>query len=244
MSLTVLANTIATGDHTLISTDVFDTLVLRDHTIESERLAIACRRSADRLGVDAQALTELRWSLQSSAYRSVAIEGGAGEASLTAVCRVAAGAFGLDEPAADLLRRTEVDVEIEHLRPNRALVRLLGRATRSGLRVVAVSDTYLGRDDLRRLLDAVVGPHSIAEVYTSCDLGLTKHAGGAFAAVAEQEGVPRDRILHVGDNHHVDVVMAARASWSAVHLPGRRWRRAARTAGKALALPVKVRSTR
>ena len=244
MSLTVLAHTISTRRPALISTDVFDTLVLRDHTIESERLAIASRRAATRLGLDPDALTGFRWSLQSSAYRSVAIEGAGGEVSLTAICRVAARAFGLDEQAADLLRRTEVDVEIEHLRPNRPLVDLLEQASRSGRRVVALSDTYLGRADVGRLLSAVVGSSCIAEIYTSCDLGTTKHSGGAFAAVAEREGMHPSLILHVGDNHRVDVQMAGRAAWTALHLPAGRRQRLTKAIGKALALPLKLRSAR
>ena len=45
-------------------------------------------------------------------------------------------------------------VEIEHLRPNRRLLHLLDRVTRTGLRVVALSDTYLNRADLGRILGA------------------------------------------------------------------------------------------
>ena len=189
MSLTALAKAIHSGSYELVSTDLFDTVLLRDHSIESERLAVACRRVAPLIGVDAGVLTHLRWSLQRDAYRAVAIERPRGEASLAALCAVAAQAFGLDEYAGTLLRQAEVDVEIEHLRPNRPLLSLFEQATRSGLRVVALSDTYLGRDDLRCILDEVVGVHPIAEVYSSADLGLTKHAGGAFAVVAQREQV-------------------------------------------------------
>jgi FMN phosphatase YigB (HAD superfamily) len=244
VSLTNLAEAIGSKRHELISTDLFDTVLLRDHTIESDRLAMACRRVAPRLGVQAAALTRLRWSLQRSAYRAVAIDRPSGEASLAAICAVMAQAFGLDDSAASLLRQAEVDLDIEHLRPNRPLLELLDRAAQSGIRVIAVSDTYLGRADLWRILDAVAGRHCIAEVYSSADLGLTKHAGGVFAAVAEREGVPAERILHVGDSHQADVVMARIASWHAVHLPRDTFSRSVKTVGKALSLPVKMRSAR
>ncbi len=242
MSLTALAEAIGTGRYELISTDLFDTVLLRDHTIESDRQAMACRRVAPGLGVQAAALTRLRWSLQRSAYRAVAIERPNGEASLADLCTVSAAAFGLDHSAASLLRQAEVEVEIEHLRPNRPLLDLLDQASRSGLRVIAVSDTYLGRGDLRRILDAVAGRHCIAEVYSSADLGLTKHAGGAFAAVGRHQNVAAHRILHVGDSHRADVLTARSASWNAVHLPRDTLSRSRKTIGKALALPVKIRS--
>lgn len=244
VSLRALAATIASRRHALISTDLFDTVLLRDHTIEDHRLATACRRVAPDLGVDARALTRLRWSLQSSAYRAVSIERPTGEASLAAICRTATRAFGLDDAAAELLRRSEVDVEIEHLSPNRRLLALLDQAAGSGLRVVALSDTYLDPADLRRILDAVVGPHPIAQVYSSAELGLTKHAGGAYGAVAAREGVAPEAVLHVGDNYAVDVSMAGRARWDALHLRPERWRRARKGVGKLLAVPTKVRAVR
>jgi FMN phosphatase YigB (HAD superfamily) len=242
--LSALAEAIQTGRYELVSTDLFDTVLLRDHTIESDRLAIAARRVAPRLGIDSTALTQLRWSLQRNAYQAVAIERPAGEASLGDLCAVAARAFGLDASAADLLRQTEVDVDIEHLRPNRRLLSLFERVSRAGLRIIALSDTYLGRIDLCRVLDAVAGSHPITEVYSSADLGLTKHAGSAFAVVAERENVAAERILHVGDSHPVDVVMARRAAWTAVHLPRDTRSRVVKAAGKALAVSTKLRSLR
>jgi len=242
LSFTALAEAIQTSRYELVSTDLFDTVLLRDHTIESDRLAIACRRAAPVLGVDAAALTQFRWSLQRSAYQAVAIERPAGDASLADLCAVAARAFGLDESAGEVLRRIEVDVDIEHLRPNRRLLRLFDRVTQAGLRVIALSDTYLSRADLWRVLGAVAGAHPIAEVYSSADLGLTKHAGKAFAAVAQRENVDAGRILHVGDNHPVDVAMAGRAAWTALHLPRDTWSRLGKATGKVLALPIKMRS--
>lgn len=242
--LAALAEAIMAGDHDLVSTDLFDTVLLRDHTIESDRLAVACRRVARRLQVDPAVLTRLRWSFHHVAYRAVAMERPEGEASLTSVCEVIAAALGRDNEAARILRETEIEVDIEHLRPHRPLLDLLDRATRSGRRVIAVSDTYYDGPDLRRIVDAVVGDHPFAEVYSSADIGLTKHAGRIFDEVARREGVPAERILHVGDNHDVDVRMARAASWTAVHLPRDRWYRVTKLAGKALALPAKMRSAR
>jgi FMN phosphatase YigB (HAD superfamily) len=242
VSLTVLAEALRRKPYDLVSTDLFDTVLLRDHTIEAERMAEVCRLVSPLLGVDSDVLTRLRWSLQSSAYRAVAIERPRGEASLAAICTTMAQALGRDDNAAQLLRKAEVDVEITHLRPNRRLLHLFEELADSGLRVVGVSDTYLGQDDLRRILDSVVGRHPLGAVYSSADLGLTKQAGAVFAAVADRENVAGDRILHIGDSHPVDVLMAHQASWNAVHLPRNAVGRARKTVGKILAVPLKLRS--
>ena len=244
MSLTAVAQAIQATRCDLLSTDLFDTVVLRDHTIESDRLAIASRRSAARLGVHPSALTRLRWSLQRTAYRAVTIERPEAEASISAICQTAAIALGLGEEAARLLQQIEVDVDIEHLRPHRPFLELLDRVARSGTRVIAVSDTYLHQTDLHRILDSVVGHHPIAAVYSSADLGLTKHAGGVFAAVAEREDVPPERILHIGDSYQVDVRMARHAGWHAVHLPRHRWGQVKKSLGKVLAVPTKMETAR
>lgn len=241
MSLSALAEAIDASDYELLSTDLFDTVLLRDHTIESDRLAIACRRAAQRLGTDPAVLTRLRWSFHDNAYRAVAMARPEGEASLSSICRTIATALGLDEEASRILHHTEVDVDIERLRPNRPLLALFDRATRQGTRVIAVSDTYYNGTDLRRMIDAVVGANPFAAVYSSADLGLTKHAGRIFDEVARRENVAADHILHLGDNHAADVQQAQAASWTAVHLPRDGRHRAMKLAGKVLSLPIKMR---
>ena len=55
-SLTAFAEAIQATRYDLLSTNLFDTDLLRNHTIQSDRLAIACRRSAARLSVGPSAL--------------------------------------------------------------------------------------------------------------------------------------------------------------------------------------------
>jgi FMN phosphatase YigB (HAD superfamily) len=218
-ALTELVAAVATPGCRILSTDVFDTVLLRDYTTESARMAIAARRAADRLGIDARALVRLRWAQHDNAFRAVAMERPQGDATLTAIARAVATACGLGEAAARVLRDTEVEVDVEHLRPHRGLINVLAEAARRGLGVIALSDTYYSAADVSRLLTAVTGEHPIARVYCSADLGLTKHAGRAFAEVAHREDVAPAEIVHVGDNWHADVRMAEAAGWKAVHLP-------------------------
>lgn len=241
MSLSALAHITEQSNYDMVSTDLFDTVLLRDRTSETERLAWAAHRSARQLGVDPRVVVSLRWALHSSAYQAVAIERPAGEASLMAICRTMAAALGLGEEAAQLLRRTEVEVDCEHLQANRPLLELFERARRASMRVIAVSDTYYNEDDLRTLLSRVVGDHPFTSVYSSSDIGLTKHSGCIFAEVARQEGVDRDRIIHVGDNRVADVERPAAAGWSALHLPRSRAHAMGKRLGRVRALPTHLR---
>jgi FMN phosphatase YigB (HAD superfamily) len=228
----------------MVSTDLFDTVVLRDRTTESERFALAARRAAGRLGVDPAVVARLRWSFHDDAYRAVAAERPAGDAALRDICRAMAIALGRDDDSADVLHAAEVATDIAHLRPNRSLLALYGELARRGMRIVAVSDTYYGEDDLRRILDGVVGAHPFAAVYSSADVGLTKHQGHLFGEVAKRENLSADQILHVGDHPDADVRLARAAGWTAVHLPRNTRHRLRKVAGRVLALDDQLRRIR
>jgi FMN phosphatase YigB (HAD superfamily) len=228
----------------VVSTDIFDTVLLRDASTETGRLSAACTRSAAELDLDPRTLTRLRWWMQEDAYRAVALERRSGEARLSAIYAVIAHGLGLDEAAAGAMQRCEVDVDIEHLRPHRELIATLEQIASTGTRIIAVSDTYYSAADLARMLTAVVGPHPIAAIFSSADLGLTKHEGSLYDAVAQAEGVSPEAIVHVGDHPEVDVANAERAGWSAVHLPRSDTPRLRRRASRATQVVHSVRRLR
>lgn len=238
MTGAVLADAVRRASPTVLSSDLFDTVLLRDHSTESGRFAHAARRAAPLLGVDPATLARLRWSCHDNAYRAVAMERPEGDATLAAVCATMAAALGRGAEAAEVLRSAEVETDIGHLRPNRPLLAFYADAARRGVRVVAVSDTYYGEADLRHILGAVVGDHPFAAVYSSADIGLTKHGGHLFDEVAKRENVTADQILHVGDHPAADVRRAQACGWTAVHLPRDARHRVRKVAGRVLALNV------
>lgn len=244
VSLSLLDEAFESSEYDVVSTDLFDTVLLRDHTVEAQRLAMACARAAPYLGVNPTALTRLRWDCHITAYRAVVAGRPEGDASLSAICNTVAEAFGLGPDASRLLHSIEVFVDIQHLRPNRPLIAFLTRAAQAGTRVVAVSDTYYSGGDLVRMIDKVVGFNPIAGIYSSADLRLTKHAGHIFEEVARQEDVLGSRIIHVGDNYGADVQMARAAGWAAVYLPRDTRFRITKVAGKVCSLPATLRRAR
>jgi FMN phosphatase YigB (HAD superfamily) len=228
----------------LVSSDLFDTVLLRDSATETERLAESAYRAATRLGVRHDALVTLRWCLHDAAYRAVELERPSGEATLAAMTRVLAGALGLGAEAAEVLRATEVEVDASHLHPNRPLLDMLAGLRRDDTRVVAVSDTYYSERDLQDLLRTVVGEHPFQAVYASAELGVTKHAGSIFSRVCELEQVEPGQVVHVGDSTGADVAQAAAAGWRPVHLPRSRLRLTVRRAVRVTAVPSALRRAR
>lgn len=244
VSPTDLQRGLASSGLLLVSTDIFDTVLMRDASTETQRLAASSRRAAARLGVDPDALTRLRWDCQTAAYRAVAVERPDGDASLSKITAAMAALLGMNSEAADVLRETEVDTDIRHLHANRAVLSALQKAADRGIRVVAVSDTYYCASDLAQMIEKVVGPSPIEAVYSSSDLGVTKHAGGIFDEVSKREGMGGECILHIGDSSHSDVDMAERSGWNAVHIPRSAAYRVAKRAGQLRSIALHARRAR
>jgi FMN phosphatase YigB (HAD superfamily) len=219
----------------LLSVDVFDTVLLRDLSGQSERFAEISSLATKSLAirgqiVDARPMTSLRMALHDQAYRAASIERPLGEVLLNDVHALQARLLNGGPEIVALLREAELSIERRRLSPNRRLLQTLKQFASSGKRVIAVSDTYYATDDLVELIGAVLGYNPFLHVYASSDVGLTKHAGGIFAAISTRERTAGGRILHVGDDVHADIAMARAAGWRAIHLPRPAAVRAARTA--------------
>lgn len=115
--------------------------------------------------------------------------------------------------------RAELDAEARHCFAFAPTVALMRAAKARGLKVVIVSDTYLGEDQLRALIaaaagDAVLG--LIDRVFCSSAYGVGK-SGGLFGKVLPELGVAPQAVLHVGDNALADLKAPAALGIHAVH---------------------------
>jgi FMN phosphatase YigB (HAD superfamily) len=216
----------------LVSSDVFDTVLLRDASLQRERFAEAVAGPARAAGASVEALARARSLLHDCGYRALAVEGRGGELRLQDIAENLARLGAIGSPEAFVAAEREADAA--RLTPNRPLLAFLNAAARRGKRVVATSDTWYSAADLAILLDKVVGDHPFAAIYASCDLGATKHAGDIFSLVAGKEAIDPMRILHVGDDERADVTKARSAGWTAVHLPRPASVRLARQAHRAV----------
>jgi FMN phosphatase YigB (HAD superfamily) len=211
----------------VISVDLFDTVLLRDHRCERRRFLLMARKAAAELqragcAVSAEALYRSRLDAQRLAYRALELARPEGDVPLRRIYHMQTTILGLPAGAAGLLKAAELDFEAASLRPNRGLLGRLAALRAGGKRVIAISDIYLPRHDLCGLLDQVAPGHPIAAVYCSAELNLTKRSSALFRAVLDLEGVQAARVLHLGDDRRADHEMARRAGLQARWLPRRR----------------------
>ncbi len=214
----------------LISSDVFDTLLLRHPRSQRSRMMEGEQRFArllrqQGLRVNAEELLQARLLAEKLAYRALNVGGGIGEVRLTDIVARQLALLGL--PATLIDKRIDIEIAIEKnsLYANGALAMALRQQRQAGTRVVAVSDTALSADRLTELLNYFHGPGLIDKVYSSAELGASKRSGRLFSAVLSQEKVSASRMLHIGDDEIADQAVPHRMGIKTVHIPKGRLKR-------------------
>lgn len=221
------------NDHSirLISVDVFDTLLLRGTRPELARFGDVARAQAAALAargvrVDADALYAARLVAARTAYRVIATVEGEREGRLQMILEMVCAALGLDPALASVLAEVEFDCELGCLVGNAELAATLTRHRAAGRRVVFASDMYLPADLIARLIRGLLPELELDGGYSSADIGMTKRGGGLFRVLMEQERVPAEAILHMGDSETADVATPRSMGIHVLHTPRpRSWQR-------------------
>lgn len=122
---------------------------------------------------------------------------------------------------ADWVEQAELALERCALQPKTNARLFLQWAKGAGLRVLAVSDMYLGQRHLQRLLDELGYAGLIDAIYVSSEYRVGKYSTRLFQHLLAQEGLPPAAVLHVGDNFQADAVAPARLGMVGVFLDER-----------------------
>lgn len=217
----------------LISTDVFDTLLLRTYRSERSRILRGERLFARLLAgrgyeIEPDLLADARISSQQMAFRELAARGRLGEVRLVEIISHQLKMLNLPDSLVGERLRIELQIEKSSLFANGALADLLRTRKRSA-RLVAISDTTLPADAVAELIQHFHGPGFVDRVYSSADQRLTKRDGDLFAAVARAENVAPEKIAHIGDDFIADVQSPSAVGISAHYMPRPPYRRRIRT---------------
>lgn len=208
----------------IISTDVFDTLLLRKIKSQTSRIAEGETAFAEILGkngyaFDARELIKARRLAQQMAYRALGVGGHVGEVRLTDILQCQFQLLSL--PDAFLQHRLDIEIAIEKesLFANRELAAFLRESCRKGLRTVAISDTALSAEQVEELIRHFHGPDLIDRVYSSADAQASKRHGALFRHVMDEEGVSADQMFHIGDDRVADSQVPGSLGLNTLHVP-------------------------
>lgn len=186
------------SDFDLISLDLFDTLLFRrcghPHGVFSQ-LGGHLVEQGICISVSDFALARV-W-----AEREARTQSAAEEVTLDEIYQL----MRLERENSNFVMAEELCFEERNIYATRGTKRLLSRLAASGVRVVISSDMYLPRDFLYEVFQRQVGTSIAFEDFhvSSADF-RTKTSGKRFLFLESHYGVPRERILHIGDNKFSD----------------------------------------
>lgn len=212
-----------------ISVDVFDTLVAR--CVEPPDLVVrrVAAQLAEHLGVPEHAdyVLHLRCEAERALRRAALSDGHDHECHHDELVEAWLARLlpDWDTPArdalADWVEQAELTLERQALQPKANARLFLEWAKGEGLRVLAISDMYLGQRHLRRLLDELGYAGLIDRIYVSSEHRVGKYSTRLFQHVLAHEGLSPGAVLHVGDNFQADAVAPARLGMTGVFLDER-----------------------
>lgn len=116
--------------------------------------------------------------------------------------------------------QAECDAELHCVVPNPELFEAVRALHEQGKRVYAVSDMYLPREQVEKMLCAC-GYDFLDGVFVSSEYGVQKRSGRLFRIFLEQTRLRAREVLFVGDNRRADGLGAALAGIRAFILPSR-----------------------
>jgi FMN phosphatase YigB (HAD superfamily) len=181
----------------IVSFDIFDTLLVRPWFAPDNLFSYLEQEVADRFGI--ADFARLRKEAEFIARQS----GAAADVDIAQIYHALGALIGSDERAKEILA-LEREAEFAMLRPNAEVCAAARSLAAAGKRLVLVSDMYLDVAFLKRLL----AKHDLdffSGLYVSNAVGARKDSGTMWQILPEQENVPPERWLHVGDNEHSDL---------------------------------------
>lgn len=117
-----------------------------------------------------------------------------------------------------VLKEKEKELEVAFCRVRKATKELYELAKHAGKKVIFISDMYLDKDTITKILHK--NGYTVYErIFLSSEERLLKHTGDLFKRVIEVLKVKGEKILHIGDNHYSDVIKASEAGIHAIYLP-------------------------
>uniref|UniRef100_UPI00307615BA rhamnan synthesis F family protein n=1 Tax=Candidatus Methylomirabilis sp. TaxID=2032687 RepID=UPI00307615BA len=183
-------------DVKVIAFDIFDTLLIRPVIHPETAKTIIGHRSRNMIGND---YAELRAHAEARARSRLGRDVG-----LDDIYAEFASLAGKQVDEVGHIRALEEDTELHLVAPRSECIDLANYAVRSGKRVVLVSDMFLPRGVVEKILseNGVTGYHAL---YLSSDIGVRKDTGELYRFVLQQEQIAPSALLMVGDNEHSDV---------------------------------------
>jgi predicted HAD superfamily hydrolase len=217
-----------TSSQIVLSFDVFDTLLLRNHRSELTRFYDVSALVASSLArqYDAAVRTEdvlmARLMANRLSYRLSPAREGCREGTIADIYRLVLEQLSVPATAATIQACIEIELayEVTQLTLNQPLMAMTQQHIARGGRAIYVSDMYLGVTHINHLFSQLgVDVSLFAATYSSADTILSKRSGKIWPLILNDLGISAAQIVHIGDSLVSDYQSPRMQGIQAVHLP-------------------------
>lgn len=191
--------------HTVISFDIFDTLIMRVVNIPEQVFDLI----GSKMGISD--FREIREYCQRIASEQ-AMTKNRPHANLDEIYSCISERYGNRDVDWNAIKSIELETEKDCLYDNTEMHEVLRYAKERGKRVILTSDMYLNTEQVIDLLLSC-GYKEYDTLYVSADVHHTKYIGDIYDFIAEKEGVSPKSILHIGDSEESDYNNAKQRGW-------------------------------
>ncbi|MBQ8928739.1 MAG: hypothetical protein IJ055_10775 [Oscillospiraceae bacterium] len=112
----------------------------------------------------------------------------------------------------------ELETELRMCMPRKEGARLLARASYLDVRIILISDMYLSKERISRML-CKCALKNFSEIYVSGEVRRSKASGDLYRYVRRMEELPFRTMLHIGDNSVSDVIIPRNLGMHALYFP-------------------------
>lgn len=211
---TMIRHAIADPHISVISFDIFDTLVVRPFWFPTDLFYFLDREASRILGTaDIVSFSECRREAEHEARRRASVTGRQ-DIGLSEIYECIKEISPFPDKVVSALMQKELELELRFCTARKSALSLFQHAQQCGKRIIAISDMYLSSEFLQKLL-IKNGFSGIEKIYVSCETGLTKASGDMYDHVIQDLDLERNEIIHIGDNLNTDIKNCRKHGWKA-----------------------------
>ncbi|GED41022.1 HAD family hydrolase [Cobetia marina] len=215
--LELALNKINDPDVVVVSFDIFDTLLQRPFEKPVDLFELM---REDVLEISEGMLTnfkEIRTKAEGNVKKAL-VSADKEEIHLVEIYNEIRSLTCLSDSILYKVMQLEIEMEIKYLEVRPSGKQLYDYAISLGKKVIIASDMYLDKEVIKKLLTKN-GFGDYCKLYLSSDILLKKHTGSLYDHILRDLDLSAGSIVHIGDNKHGDIKMAAGKGIATIYLP-------------------------
>lgn len=211
-----IKNKIADPKVQVISFDIFDTLILRPFWIPRDMFLLLDSYfreiSKNDTGIN---FSKIRVMCEQIAREEIC-NSKCQEVTLDEIYKTINEKYMISMDILEKMKQKEIEYELRFCTRRNTGYELYQMAKEMGKQVVCISDMYLDKEVIRKILQN--NNYNIEKIFISSEYRLTKSTGDLYTKAFNELGVSQNKILHIGDNYYSDVEMAKKKGLHSDHL--------------------------